>query len=175
MPYILNPFFVTCYTKGMRSTQPAQARRGRPTTGRAVPAAARMRKMRERRKAAGWRLVTHWQPSTAPMVASGSPSDHRIHDIRSLAMHALVAVKIERDRLLLRVPRRNLQRWRSRFAGPPARWWLEWDRLLHRPWKELSATLTNPDADATRLRQSSPFAGVLTPAERRKLYDAFRT
>ena len=28
-------------------------------------------------------------------------------------------------------------------------------------------------ADAVRLRQSSPFAGVLTPAERRKVYDTF--
>jgi hypothetical protein len=27
---------------------------------------------------------------------------------------------------------------------------------------------------ATRLRQSSPFAGVLTPAERRRVYEAFR-
>jgi hypothetical protein len=27
---------------------------------------------------------------------------------------------------------------------------------------------------AVRLRQSSPFAGLLTPQERRRVYDAFR-
>jgi hypothetical protein len=35
--------------------------------------------------------------------------------------------------------------------------------------------MTGFDEDAIRLRQSSPFAGVLTPAERRRIYEAFRS
>jgi hypothetical protein len=35
--------------------------------------------------------------------------------------------------------------------------------------------ITELSENATRLRQSSPFAGVLSPVERRRIYEAFRT
>ena len=35
--------------------------------------------------------------------------------------------------------------------------------------------ITDPGEDAARLRQSSPFAGILTQAERRRVYEAFGT
>jgi hypothetical protein len=34
--------------------------------------------------------------------------------------------------------------------------------------------VTEQSENAARLRQSSPFAGVLSPAERKRIYDAFR-
>ena len=90
-------------------------------------------------------------------------------------MHALIAVKINRNTELLAVAHRNLKRWRSRFGSQPDRWWLDWHQLLRRPRTELIGALLDPGESATRLRQSSPFAGVLTTLERRKIYEAFRT
>ena len=152
----------------------APARPGRPPTGRAVPAAERMRRMRARRKAAGLRPVTRWMPAKAPLTPATVRSDHRLHDIRSLAMHAVIAARIDRHPALLGKAYANLKRWRSRFGAKPDRWWLEWDQLLRRPWPELAALLTDPGESATRLRQSSPFAGLLSATERRKIYDALR-
>jgi hypothetical protein len=102
-------------------------------------------------------------------------SNHRLHDVRSLALHALIGAKIERDPALLKIARSNLTRWRKRFKGLPNRWWTEWEQLLRRPWPQVAALLTDPGEQATRLRQSSPFAGILTAVERRRIYDAFRT
>src|SRR5438445_7523534 len=50
----------------------------------------------------------------------------------------------------------------------------EWREILDRPWPEIAALITDADEPAVRLRQSSPFAGVLTPGERRRVYEAFR-
>ena len=150
------------------------AKPGRPPTGRAVPAAERMRRMRARRKAAGLRPVTRWMPAKAPNPSAPVHSDHRLHDLRSLAMHTVIAARIDRDPTLLDIARRNLKRWRARFGARPDYWWLEWDQLLRRPWTVVAALLTDPGENATRLRQSSPFVGVLTAPQRRKIYDAFR-
>jgi hypothetical protein len=130
--------------------------------------------MRARRKAAGLRPVTRWMPVKAPKAPAAVPSDHRLHDLRSLAMHAVIAARINRNPTLLGIARRNLKRWRARFGAKPDRWWQEWDQLLRRPWSELAALLTDPHENATRLRQSSPFVGILTAPQRRRIYDAFR-
>ena len=151
------------------------SRLGRPPSGRAVPAAQRMRRMRERRKLAGLHAVTRWVAAGPDKSAAVVSSDHFLHDARSLAMHALIAVKINRNTELLAVAHRNLKRWRSRFGSQPDRWWLDWHQLLRRPRTELIGALLDPGESATRLRQSSPFAGVLTTLERRKIYEAFRT
>lgn len=89
-------------------------------------------------------------------------------------MHAVMARKIEQDPTLLEIPKRNLARWRARSEGAPPAWLTEWEVVLHRPWPELAAFMTQNSETATRLRQSTPFVGVLTPAERSRIYDAFR-
>ena len=130
-----------------------------------------MRSMRERRRAAGLKPVVSWIEEATPPPSVYS--SHRLLQIRSLAMHAVIAQKIERDRELLRIPRRNLDRWRARWTAPPA-WFEEWRRILARPWAEIAALISEPSENATRLRQSSPFAGVLSAAERKRIYEAFR-
>jgi hypothetical protein len=136
-----------------------------------MSAAERMRRMRQRRKAAGFRPVTAWQPAK---LAPAPYSSHRLLEARSLAMHAVIARKIEHDPKLLAVPRRNLARWRTRWPDEPPAWFSEWHAILKRPWQEIAALITEPSENAARLRQSSPFAGVLTPAERDRIYEAFR-
>ena len=136
-----------------------------------------MRQMRARRRAAGLKPVVAWLPVECTGVEEppGVYSTHRLHDARSLAMHVLIAQKIDRDPGLLEMARRNLARWRQRTApGHRPGWMVTWSALLRRPWPEIAARLTALTEDGARLRQSTPFAGVLTPTERRRIHDAFR-
>jgi len=148
-------------------------RPGRPPTGRAQSAAERMRRYRARQRAAGLRVATRWQPARSAAMSPGLLK-HRIIEARSLAMHCLIARKIEADRRLLAATRRNLTKWIARYGEDAPRALDEWREILDRPWPEIAALITAADESATRLRQSSPFAGVLTPAERRRVYEAFR-
>jgi hypothetical protein len=128
--------------------------------------------MRERRKASGLHPLTTWVPvQRVPRVYSA----HRQIEARSLALHAAIVRKIERDPRLLEVASRNLERWGARSSDELSVCLTEWRELLQRPWLELAAILTEPSEDGARLRQSSPFAGVLTDAERARIYEAFRS
>jgi len=146
---------------------------GRPPTGRALTAAERMQRYRVRQRAAGLRAATRWQPATAAPLTPGLLK-HRVIEARSLAMHCVIAQRIAADPALLDVARRNLAAWRSRYGNSPPRALEEWREILERPWPDIAALITDPGESAARLRQSSPFAGVLTPAERKRLYEAFR-
>lgn len=115
------------------------------------------------------------RPLRAPTAATGSSySSHRLLEARSLAMHAVIAAKIEREPKLLDIARNNLKRWRARWEGGAPAWHREWCEILNRPWPEIAAIITEPSEEGARLRQSSPFAGVLSPTERRRVYGAFR-
>jgi hypothetical protein len=132
-----------------------------------------MRRYRARRREAGLRLERRWVAD--PRSGTRSPwSDHRVLDARSLAMHCLVARKIARHPTLLDRARENLSRWSTGVDGAPPRYLDEWRRILERPWPEIAALITGLDEQSFRLRQSSPFAGILSPAERRRIYEAFR-
>lgn len=137
-----------------------------------MSAADRMRRMRERRKAKGLKPVVSWVSQAAP--ARAGYSTHRLLEARSLAMHAVIAQKIERDPKLLAVPRDNLKRWKARWESEVPAWYEEWCAIMHRPWSEIAAIITEPSEEGARLRQSSPFAGVLSAEERRRIYEAFR-
>lgn len=92
--------------------------------------------------------------------------DHRLIDERSLAFDRLIAEKLQRDPTLIEKARANLARWQQTTDFRSAPDLLEWQRLLDQPLPKLLAVLAASDEHATRLRQSSPFCGILTPAER---------
>ena len=97
--------------------------------------------------------------------------DHRLIDERSLAFHRLVAKKLRSDATVLDLARANLDRWKA-SASPRVRPVLaEWRALIDAPL----AVLTGEDERATRLRQSSPFAGALTSGERFAILREFQT
>ena len=146
---------------------------GRPPTGRAQTVAERMRRYRVRQRAAGLRAATRWQ-SAAPAGLSPGRLKHRLAEARSLALHCLIAQKIAADPRLLDVARRNLAAWAGRYGDSVPRALEEWRTVLDRPWPEIAALITDPGESATRMRQSSPFAGVLAASERRRVYEAFR-
>lgn len=97
-------------------------------------------------------------------------SDHQRLDERSLALHAAVAEKILRDPALVERARANLSRWRTSLNGS---WMDEWQAILDGPPEGVVACLRERSERATRLRQSSPFAGLLTQRERRAIYESF--
>ena len=150
----------------------AQAVRGRPPTGSAQSPAQRMRRYRKRQRAAGLRAVTRME--TPVRTLSGGALKHRIIEARSLAMHCLAAQKIMHDPALLDRVRRTLGAWRARYGRDAPRAMDEWANILRRPWPQIAAFITDPGEHATRLRQSTPFAGVLGVRERKRIYAAFR-
>ena len=113
-------------------------RPGRPPTGRAQSAAERMRRYRARQRAAGLRMATRWQPARPAAISPGALK-HRIIEARSLAMHCLIARKIEADRRLLAATRRNLTKWIARYGEDAPRALDEWREILDRPWPEIAA------------------------------------
>jgi len=150
---------------------PIKRSRGRPSTGKAQTAAERMRRYRARQRAAGLRIVTRVEPvRTLPAGAL----KHRIIEARSLAMHCIAAQKIEREPALLNTVRQTLESWRSRYGDNVPRALDEWKSILEQPWPAIAALITDPGEQAARLRQSTPFASVLTAPERERVYEAFR-
>jgi hypothetical protein len=134
--------------------------------------AERMRRLRERRKAAGLKAVTAWVPKEP--AKQPTYSSHRLLEARSLAMHALIARKIELNPTLLAIAHRNIERWSARRKhGSPA-WLDEWREVLKQPWQHIAALITEPSEQGARVRQSSPFAGVLTNEERWRIHETFR-
>jgi hypothetical protein len=84
-------------------------------------------------------------------------------------LHEAVAAKVEANPALLNLARANLARW---MESQPADVLREWRQLLDEtPLPQLLALLRSDDERAVRLRQSSPFAGVLTPEERQSILD----
>ena len=145
-------------------------KRGRPRKDNAMTAAERMRAYRKRKRDAGLKNVRRWEPAEGVRQYS----DHRILDARSLAMHCKITQKISRDPDLLDKARANLERWRAKSADPPPQYLHEWHEILNRPWPEIAEIITSMSDDATRLRSSSPFAGILSADEREQIYAAFR-
>ena len=150
----------------------ARTKRGRPPSANPLTAAERMRAYRARKRAAGLKRVSEWRPVDFRDAAAFS--DHRLLDARSLAMHCKIAQKISKDRSLIAIPRRNLERWSQRAPGAAPKFIAEWQDILERPWPQVAAFMTGCSEESMRLRQSSPFAGVLDPQERKRIYEAFR-
>ena len=137
-----------------------------------MSAAERMRVYRKRKRDAGFKSIRRWEPEDGTGLRQYS--DHRVLDARSLAMHCRIAQKITRDPELLGIAKANLERWSAKSEDPQPRYLREWRQILERPWPEIAELITSMSEDATRLRSSSPFAGVLTADERDQIYAAFR-
>ena len=137
-----------------------------------MTAAERMRAYRKRKRDAGLKSVRHWEPANGERPSGYS--DHRILDARSLAMHCRIAQKISRDPSLLEKAKENLERWSAKTRRPRPQYLREWQEILEGPWQDVAELITSMSEDSTRLRSSSPFAGVLDAEERDQIYAAFR-
>ena len=77
---------------------------------------------------------------------------------------------------MLRVAHDNLDRWTRLNANAPSllRCYAEWRAILERPLVEVGELLSSDSEEARRLRQNSPFAGVLSAGEVWELKQRFR-
>lgn len=88
--------------------------------------------------------------------------------MQSLAMHRRIADLIKRDpEAVIGKAVRNLRTWMARQQDSSAvEVFQEWLDLLDRMSpQEIADFIVSDSERAVRLRQSSPFAGVLTPQE----------
>jgi hypothetical protein len=69
----------------------------------------------------------------------------------------------------------NLDRWLKTCSPNVRPVLIEWQALLQRPLPEVISVLLSTDQQATRLRQSSPFAGLLSVSERTEILKRFPT
>jgi hypothetical protein len=86
----------------------------------------------------------------------------------------MIVQKISRDPVLLDIARRNLARWEKKSTGRKRGYLQEWRGILDQPWPQIAEMITSMNEESTRLRSSSPFAGVLDDQERERIYAAFR-
>ena len=116
-----------------------------------------------RARSSGAMLPVYNRAMTAPVTRWDNDHD-RLDEIRRQC-HIAIAAKIDADRTLLAVPKRNILRWAEQTGTtPPAL--AEWSGVLDRPWPEIRRILVSSDDNATRLRQSTPFTGILSQRER---------
>ena len=95
-------------------------------------------------------------------------------DRRSIALHRAIARRLVQDPdTVISKAKRNLATMRAGSAhdSPFLR---EWAVLLDRPVPDLVSLLEDPAPWARELRQVTPFAGVLSTAERTAMYRGFR-
>jgi len=94
-------------------------------------------------------------------------------DRRSLALHEAIARRlIEDPGAVLERARNTLGLMMEKHPGA-APLLTEWDAILHRPVSDVVDVLLDPRPRARELRQVTPFAGILSPAERAEVYRRF--
>ena len=93
-------------------------------------------------------------------------ADHRTAEGRGLAYHRAIAGRL--DDAMVADALVRLRRWREEGRIHP-RYADEWEALLTGPGSRLRRALLADDDEAAALRQSSPFAGALSEAERRRV------
>ncbi len=92
---------------------------------------------------------------------------HSHRENQSLAMHRRIADLMKRDsEAVLGKAVRNLHEWIGSQQGTAPEVFQEWLELLRRMSpREIADFIVSECEEAVRMRQSSPFAGVLTPQE----------
>jgi hypothetical protein len=93
---------------------------------------------------------------------------HQEIDRRSLEMVRRIVAKIDADpeRHGLAHAKHVCERWVTQGIASAR----EWRTLLEKPWEEVRAILLDESDEGQRLRQTDPFCGILTPAERWEMY-----
>ena len=92
---------------------------------------------------------------------------HEVHDEIGLEIGRRVAARLREQLALLQIARDNLDRWSRRNAHAESllRCYREWAAILERPLDDVCEILCADTEEGRRLRQNSPFAGVLPPSE----------
>jgi hypothetical protein len=99
---------------------------------------------------------------------------HRNLDARSLALHRLVADRLRREPEALSRAHATLARWRLHADARVAPYLADWDVILAGGVQSCIDVMLEDSERAAALRQASPFAGLLSNAERFAALNAWR-
>jgi len=108
---------------------------------------------------------------TALMPATAGGVGHERAERRSLAYHRALSRSL--DQRMVDDALRQVWKWRLR-GQIDSRYAERWERLLRRPLPEVRQAISADSQEATDLRQTSPFAGMLGEPERRKIFEQVR-
>jgi transcriptional regulator with XRE-family HTH domain len=107
------------------------------------------------------------------MIVTLTPEMTR-EDRRSLAYHRAVADKLRENPVAtLNRAKRILMKMSQQSTGPK-RLFERWKSWLDLPIEELISKMLDPGMGSRDMRQVSPFAGLLSPAERVRILKGFR-
>jgi hypothetical protein len=94
---------------------------------------------------------------------------HELAEERSLAIHRLVAERLREDPQLVAAALQRVDTWLQDGSVHPA-YAKAWHELLTGPGERLFQALTDRGERARALRQCSPFAGVVDPRTRWRIW-----
>ena len=98
---------------------------------------------------------------------------HELAEERSIAYHAEIASRLRVDGDVLSIARGRVAGW-ARDRTVDAHYATAWSAILSSPLGELQAFLVDPGARARELRQVTPFAGLVEPRARWKIWRQVR-
>lgn len=105
-----------------------------------------------------------------------SSRSHDWIDQRSLALDQAIAQKLLVHPELLQRAKKTLQHWINQRQPEVPPVMLEWQEILNNwPFENILTFLTSSEQEPTRLRQSSPFCGILTPTERMEIFQKYES
>ncbi len=96
---------------------------------------------------------------------------HRRSELRGLAYHRALAPRLRRS--MIDEATSKINRWQEEGRIDP-RYAEEWRQVLARPVPEIRRLISADDARGRDLRQNSPFAGLLSEPERRRILEEVR-
>ena len=93
-------------------------------------------------------------------------------DDRSFVLAQAIVEIIDRDPLHagLQKARMTCQHWSLASPSPAVS---EWAAILEQDWPKVRMILLDPGEEGRRLRQNSPFCGILSPQERWAIFKRF--
>ena len=109
-------------------------------------------------------------------ASSPEPWSHPWLDQLGLRYHEAIARKLRADPNLRQIAVGNIDRWMARNDYPPSvqrslLWWR--DMLTRAPLDNLIAVMLDPSETGNQRRQNTPFPGILTDEERRKIREEY--
>jgi hypothetical protein len=93
-------------------------------------------------------------------------SDHQLHDLKSLQAHRIIARKLRQNPELLQKAIENLEAAKEVADIDALK---EWEVVLRAPISKICEFMVRNTETATRMRQSSPFSGLLSEQERESI------
>jgi len=97
------------------------------------------------------------------MDSQAAPTGHRTAELRSIAMHRLIAERLNDE--ILDQARQRLD-WLACNNHIHPSWEAQWRELIDLPCSQIKALLVEDSQHMRDMRQSTPFVGVLSEEER---------